>query len=47
MLLKIGIAIKRAIIVGTGKYKGVQGEVTTYRNEDGSYKQILHVKMGN
>ena len=46
-LMKVGISLKRAIIGGTGKYKGVQGEVTTYRNEDGSYKQILDVKMGN
>jgi hypothetical protein len=45
--MKVGVSLKRAIIGGTGKYKGVQGEVTTYRNEDGSYKQILDVKMGN
>jgi hypothetical protein len=46
-LMKVGIALKRAIIGGTGKYKGITGDVTTYRFEDGSYKQVLDVKMAN
>lgn len=36
---------KRAIVGGTGKYKGVNGEVTTTRNEDGTYTHVLDVKM--
>lgn len=46
-LMKVGISLKRAIIGGTGKYKGITGEVTTYRYDDGSYKQVLDVKMAN
>jgi hypothetical protein len=46
-LMKIGIAQKRAVVGGTGKYKGVKGEVTTSRNVDGTYKHVLDVKMAN
>ena len=45
--IDIGIAQKRAVVGGTGKYKGVKGEVTTTRNEDGTYKHVLDVKMAN
>jgi hypothetical protein len=45
--MDIGIAQKRAVVGGTGKYKGVKGEVTTTRNEDGTYKHVLDVKMAN
>jgi hypothetical protein len=43
--MKLGIAHKRAIVGGTGKYKGIAGEVTTTRNEDGTYIHVLDVKM--
>jgi hypothetical protein len=45
--MDIGIAQKRAVVGGTGKYKGIKGEVTTTRNEDGTYKHVLDVKMAN
>jgi hypothetical protein len=46
-VMKLGIAQKRAVVGGTGKYKGVKGEITTSRNEDGTYKHVLDVKMAN
>jgi len=45
--IDIGIAQKRAVVGGTGKYKGIKGELTTTRNEDGTYKHVLDVKMAN
>lgn len=36
---------KRAVVGGTGKYKGISGEVTTTRNEDGTHTHVLDVKM--
>ncbi len=44
-VMKSGIEQKRAVVGGTGKYKGVKGEVTTSRNEDGTYKHVLDVRM--
>ena len=46
-IMKLGIDQKRAVVGGTGKYKGIKGEITTSRNEDGTYKHILDVKMAN
>jgi hypothetical protein len=46
-VMKLGIAQKRAVVGGTGKYRGIKGEVTTSRNEDGTYKHVLDVKMAN
>jgi hypothetical protein len=46
-LMKIGIAQKRAIVGGTGKYKGIVGEVTTTRNDDGTYTHFLDYKIDN
>jgi hypothetical protein len=43
--IDIGIAQKRAVVGGTGKYKGIKGEVSTKRNEDGTYTHVLDVKM--
>ena len=43
--MKNGLPQKRAIVGGTGKYKGIAGEVTTSRNEDGTYKHVLDVKI--
>lgn len=43
--MKSGLQQKRAIVGGTGKYKGVNGEVTTTRNDDGTYTHVLDVKM--
>jgi hypothetical protein len=42
---KLGIAQKRVIVGGTGKFKGIKGDVTTTRNEDGSYLHVLDVKQ--
>jgi hypothetical protein len=42
---KLGLAQKRVVVGGTGKYKGIKGEVTTTRNEDGSYLHVLDVKQ--
>jgi hypothetical protein len=46
-VMKLGIEQKRAVVGGTGKYRGIKGEVTTTRNEDGTYKHVLDVKMAN
>lgn len=46
-VMKLGIDQKRAVVGGTGKYKGIKGEITTSRNEDGTYKHVLDVKMAN
>ena len=43
--MKLGIEQKRAIVGGTGKYKGISGEVITTRNADGSYLHVLDVKQ--
>lgn len=45
--MKLGIAQKRAIVGGTGKYKGIEGEITTTRNDDGTYTHVLDVKLEN
>jgi len=45
--MKIGLAQKRAITGGTGKYKGIEGEITTIRNDDGTYTHVLDVKLEN
>jgi hypothetical protein len=34
-----------AFLGGTGKYKGIEGEVTTTRNDDGTYVNVLDVKL--
>ena len=39
--MDIGIAQKRAVVGGTGKYRGIKGEVTTSRNEDGTYEFLF------
>ncbi len=43
--MNIEIPQKRAVVGGTGKYKGIKGEVTTSRNKDGIYKHVLSVKI--
>lgn len=43
--MNIGTPQKRAVVGGTGKYKGIKGEVTTIRNKDGIYKHVLSVKI--
>lgn len=43
--MQYGILQKRAIVGGTGKYKGVNGEVTTTRNDDGTYTHVLDFKQ--
>jgi hypothetical protein len=42
-LLETGAPETRAIVGGTGKYVGVDGEVTTVRNENGSYTHTLRI----
>ena len=43
-VMKLGLAQKRAIVGGTGKYKGVVGEVTTTRQENGTYLHVLEIQ---
>jgi hypothetical protein len=38
-------ARKRAIVGGTGKYRGIRGEVVPYRKEDGTYVHELIYKL--
>ena len=45
-LLPAGEPVTRAIVGGTGEYVGLDGEVTTVRNEDGSYTHTI-VMMGD
>lgn len=44
ILLPAGEPVTRAIVGGTGEYVGVDGEVTTVRNEDGSYTHTLRLE---
>jgi hypothetical protein len=46
-IMKVGVPQKRAIVGGTGKYKGVEGELTTTRNADSTYTQTLDMKLEN
>jgi len=45
VLMDPEVSQKRAVVGGTGKYKGIKGEVTTTRNEDGTHTHVLDVKM--
>jgi hypothetical protein len=36
-----GQAVVRPVLGGTGKYMGARGQVTSKRNEDGSYTQVF------
>jgi hypothetical protein len=47
VLMEQQVSQKRAVVGGTGKYKGIKGEVTTTRSEDGTYRHVLDVKMDN
>lgn len=44
LLLPAGEPVTRAIVGGTGDYVGIDGEVTTVRNEDGSYTHTLTIE---
>lgn len=44
-IMNTGVPQRRAIVGGTGKYKGVTGQITTTRNEDGTYTHELEMKM--
>lgn len=44
LLLPAGEPVTRAIVGGTGEYVGIDGEVTTVRNEDGSYTHTLSIQ---
>ena len=35
----------KAFVGGTGKYKGIEGEVTTTINDDATYVHVLDVKL--
>lgn len=43
-LLPAGEPERRAVVGGTGEYVGVDGEVTTVRNEDGCYTHTLRLE---
>jgi len=47
VLMDPEVSQKKAVVGGTGKYKGIKGEVTTTRSEDGTYRHVLDVKMAN
>jgi hypothetical protein len=38
---KANLPVLRAVLGGTGKYKGVRGELSSTRNPDSSYKQVF------
>ena len=38
---KANLPVLRAVLGGTGKYKGVNGELRSTRNPDSSYKQVF------
>ena len=42
-LLPEGEPVTRSIVGGTGDYVGIDGEVTTVRNADGSYTHTLTI----
>jgi hypothetical protein len=42
-LLPAGEPVTRSIVGGTGDYVGIDGEVITVRNEDGSYTHTLSI----
>lgn len=42
-LLPAGEPVTRAIVGGTGEYVGVDGDITTVRNADGSYTHTVRI----
>lgn len=38
---KAGQPVVRAVLGGTGRYMGARGQLTSTRNQDGSYKQVF------
>lgn len=44
-ILKTGLPEKRAIMGGTGKYRGITGEIITTRNADSTYTHELIYKL--
>lgn len=42
---KVGFSQKRAIVGGTGIYKGIIGQVTSTRNPDGTYLHQLEYRL--
>jgi hypothetical protein len=45
--MKDNMVQKRAIIGGTGKYRGIAGEVITTRNNDSTYTHEMIYKISN
>ncbi|MEY4628551.1 MAG: hypothetical protein RLZZ595_877 [Bacteroidota bacterium] len=43
-LIKTGTGQTSVIVGGTGKYKGISGQLTTTRNDDGTYLHVFDVK---
>ena len=39
------VPVLRAVLGGTGKYEGVRGQLSSTRNQDGSYKQVFSLKQ--
>ena len=44
-LIKTGAGQTSVIVGGTGKYKGISGQLTTTRNDDGTYLHVFDVKQ--
>ncbi len=44
-LINVGQTQKRAILGGTGKYRGIYGEIQTTRNSDSTYTHELIYKL--
>ncbi len=44
-LIKPGAGQTSVIVGGTGKYKGISGQLTTTRNDDGTYLHVFDVKQ--
>lgn len=42
-LLPVGESVTRAIVGGTGRFLGADGETTVTRNQDGSYTIVLRI----
>jgi hypothetical protein len=43
--MKPGIPQSRAIVGGTGKYKGVEGQILSTRNDDRTYTHVFDMKL--
>jgi hypothetical protein len=44
-IMEVNVPQQRAIIGGTGKFKGIRGQLTTTRYEDLTYSQVLEYRL--